>query len=85
MYECTGGARERDRELEHHCSEMKLFFCLFLFCLFAFSRAALAAYGGFQARGLIQAVDTGLGQSHSNVGSEPRLQPTPQLTATPDP
>ena len=24
-------------------------------------------------------------QSHSNAGSEPRLQPTPQLTATPDP
>ena len=24
-------------------------------------------------------------QSHSNAESEPRLQPTPQLTATPDP
>ena len=23
-------------------------------------------------------------ESHSNEGSEPRLQPTPQLTATPD-
>ena len=51
----------------------------------AISWAAPAAYGGSQARGLIGAVATGLRQSHSNAGSEPRLQPTPQLTATPDP
>eukprot|EP00108_Taenia_solium_P006331 TsM_001148800 transcript=TsM_001148800 gene=TsM_001148800 len=43
------------------------------------------AYGGSQARGPIGAVATSLHQSHSNSGSEPRLQPTPQLTATPDP
>ena len=42
------------------------------------------AYGGSQARGRIGAVATGLRQSHSNAGSEPRLQPTPQLTATLD-
>ena len=42
------------------------------------------AYGGSQARGLMRAVDTGLHQSHSNMGSDPRLQPTPQLTATPE-
>ena len=54
-------------------------------CLFAFSRAAPMAYGGSQARGLIRAVAASLRQSHSNAGSEPRLQPTPQLTATPDP
>ena len=53
-------------------------------CLFAISWAAPAAYGGSQARGLIGAVATGLRQSHSNAGSEPRLQPTPQLTAMPD-
>ena len=58
------------------------FFCLFVLCLF---RATHAAYGGFQARGLIGAVATGLRQSHSNAGSEPRLQPTPQLMAMPDP
>ena len=52
--------------------------CLFFFfCLFAISWAAPAAYGG--------AVATGLRHSHSNTGSEPRLQPTPQLMATPDP
>jgi len=43
------------------------------------------AYGGSQARGRIGAVATGLRQSHSNTGSEPCLQPTPQLTATLDP
>ena len=56
----------------------------FFFCLFAFSWAALAAYGGSQARGRIGAIATSLRQSHSNTGSEPSLQPTPQLTATPD-
>ena len=50
----------------------------------AISWAAPAAYGGSQARGRIGAVATGLHQSHSNAGSEPRLQPTPQLTATLD-
>ena len=52
--------------------------------IFAISWAAPAAYGGSQARGRIGAVATGLHQSHSNSGSEPRLRPTPQLTATPD-
>ena len=40
------------------------------------------AYGGPQARGLIGSVAAGLLQSHSNAGSEPCLQPAPQLTAT---
>ena len=48
-------------------------------------RAALAAYGGSQARGLIRAVAASLCQSHSNSGSKPHLRPTPQLRATPDP
>ena len=60
-----------------------LFVCLF-FGLFTFSRAVPAAYGGFQARGLIGAVASDLHQSHSNSGSKPRLRPTPQLKATPD-
>ena len=55
------------------------------FGLFAISWAAPKAYGGSQARGLIGAIATGLRQSHSNAGSEPPLQPTPQLTAIPDP
>ncbi len=56
----------------------------FFFVLKAISQAAPVAYGGSQARGPIGAVATGLRQSHSNVVSEPCLQPTPQLTATPD-
>ena len=43
------------------------------------------AYGGSQARGRIRATAAGLRQSHSNAGTELHLQPTPQLTATPDP
>ena len=50
-----------------------ILFLYFIFCLFAFSGAAPAAYGGSQARGLIGAVAAGLRQSHSNVGSEPCL------------
>ena len=55
------------------------------FGLLAISWAAPTAYGGSQARGLIGAVAASLCQSQSNVGSEPRLAPTPQLTAMPDP
>jgi len=40
-------------------------------------------YGGSQAKGQIGAVTTGL--HHSHMGSELRMQPTPQLTATADP
>ena len=43
------------------------------------------AYGGSQARGPVRAIAAGLCQSHSNMGSEPHLKPTPQLTAMPDP
>ena len=39
------------------------------------------AYGGSHARVRIGAVAAGLCHSYSNVGSEPRLPPTPQLTA----
>ena len=61
----------------------KIFFLIF--CLFAISWATAAAHGDSQTGGPIGAAATGLHQSHSNTGSEPRLQPTPQLTATPDP
>ena len=43
------------------------------------------AYRGSQARGPAGATAAGLCHSHSNGGSEPRPQPTPQLTAMPDP
>ena len=58
--------------------------CIFFF-FFCFLGAAPVAYGGFQARGQIRATAVGLHHSHSNVGSKPRLWPTPQFTAMPDP
>ena len=57
-----------------------LFF--FSFCLF---RATPEAYGGSQAKGRIGAAAASLHHGHSNAGSKPCLQPTPQLTATQDP
>ena len=70
----------------HHLKEWltvpspKIFF---FFGLFVFSRAPPTAYGGSQAWGPIGSVATSL--CHSNLGSKPRLWPTPQLTAMPDP
>ena len=62
------------------------FFLSFLFLFFFF-------FLGLQLQhmevprlgGQIKAKAAGLQHSRSNVGSEPPLQPTPQLTATPDP
>ena len=56
-----------------------MFVCLLLF------RAIPKAYGSSQARGPIGATTAGLHHSHSNMGSKPHLQPTPQLTAMLDP
>ena len=56
-----------------------IYLFIYLFCLFAFSRAAPSAYGSSQARGLIRAIAT------SSEGSKLCLQPTPQLMAIPDP
>ena len=57
-----------------------LLLLLLLFCLF---RVSPMAYGGSQARGRVRAVAASLCQSHGNAKSEPRLWPTPQLTAMP--
>ena len=66
-------------------SEKKINFFFVLLCfVFVFGGAAPAAYGGSQARGPIGAVAASLHHSHSNARSKPSLQPTPQLTATPD-
>ena len=48
-------------------------------------RATPTPYRSSQARGQIGAAAASLLHSHSNSGSKPRLQPTPQLTAMPDP
>ena len=61
------------------------FYIYIIMWIFFFFRAAAAACGSSQARGQIRAVDAALHQSHSNAGSQQHLQPTPWLTATPDP
>ena len=53
------------------------------FFFFRLFRAAPAAYGGSQARSWTGAVAAGLRHSHSNTGSNPHLQLTPQLMAIP--
>ena len=60
-----------------------IYVCMYLFILL--SGAAPAAYGSFQARGQIGAIDAGLCHGHSILGSEPSLRPTPQLMAMLDP
>ena len=63
-----------------------VYVCVYIYmCIYIYFRAAPAAYGSSQARARIGAAVAGLGHNHSNTGSEPHLQPTPQLTATPDP
>ena len=77
---------ERQRDLEKRIKKpifLFLFIYLFFFCLLSAFRATPAACGGSQERGPIRATATGL--CHSNAGSKPRLRPTLQLTATPDP
>ena len=56
-----------------------------IFNFLSFVRTASATYGGSQARGRIGATAAGLQHSHSNLRSEPRLRPAPQLTAMLDP
>ena len=62
-----------------------LFFFFFLIVFLPFLGPWV--YRGSQARGLTGAVAAGLrhSHSHSNAGSEPRLRPTLQLMAIPDP
>ena len=64
---------------------LTLFLARFYFGFFHLFRAPPTAYGSSQARGGIRTIAAGLGQSHSNTRSEPRLRPTPQLMAMPDP
>ena len=63
----------------HPLSPSQLFF---VFCLY---RATPEAYGGYQAKGQIGALAPSLYHRDSNIRSKPRLWPTLQLTATPDP
>ena len=80
----TGEAAQLGRGNDGTETPAGLASCSFFF-FFLFLGPLPMAYGGSEARGLIRAVATSLRHSHSNVGSEPRLQPTPQLSAMPDP
>ena len=64
-----------------YCTTQTLvgFFCLFVLLF----RATPTAYRSCQARSQIRASAAGLYHSHSTAGSEPWLQSTPQLMATP--
>ena len=64
--------------------EFEVCFFFFFLSFFVF-RAVHMAYGGSQARGQIINMAASLHHSHSNMGSKLCLQPTLQLTATPDP
>ena len=59
-------------------------YCSIVFVCLLFT-ATTPAYRSTHARRLIGATVAGLRHNHSNAESEPHLQPTPQLTATPDP
>ena len=57
-----------------------------LFCfVFGPFRAETTACGSSQARDRMGTTAVGLHHSHSSLGSELHIQPTAQLTATPDP
>ena len=58
---------------------------IYLFFSFFVSWAAPVAYESSQAWDQIGAAAAGLCHNHSNAISEPHLQPTSQLMATPDP
>ena len=67
-----------------HCLFQVLIFFFFA-PFFVGGDADPTAYGDSQARGPIGATATGLHHSHSTARSKLHLQPTPQITATPDP
>ena len=69
----------------HQQNLLSKFLLLLLLSFLIFFRAALAAYGSSQTRGLIGAVAAGLHHSYSNSRFELHLQPTPQLMAMLDP
>ena len=69
-----------------HCVTRELpRYPIYIYSFFAFFfKAASVAYGSSQARGWNRATDTRLCCSHSNVGYQEHLWPTPQLRATMD-
>ena len=72
--------------VSNNAFRLKDYFVNTVICAFFFFRVTPVAYRSSQARGRIGAVAAGLHHSYSKHGiREPRLQPTPQLVAMPDP
>ena len=93
QYEETEAQRDECSPPEPSLSRLPKFYLIaftgFVFCLFVCSllyfEGRTCGIWRFPGQGPIAALAAGLHHSHSNAGSEPRLRPTPQLTATPDP
>ena len=76
--------KHMDNKMTKFFLELQMFLNFyFILFYFAFLRATPVVYGGSQSRGEIGGTAAGL--HHSHTRSEPRLRPTPQLTATWDP
>ena len=71
--------------LDHVVVLVSVLLSLVVVVFFSFLRAIPAGYRSSQARGQILAAAAVLCYSPSNARSEPHLQPTLQLMATPDP
>ena len=69
--------------MEYNTKYEPISYFIYLY-IFGLLSAAPVAYGGSQPRDQIRALAASLHHSHSNTRSEPRLRPTPQLTAMPN-
>ena len=74
----------RKKQWEPTVNFLPAHYC-FLFVCLLFGAPNFMAYRNSQARGWVRAIAAGLCYSHSNVGSEPHLRPTPQVKAMLDP
>ena len=79
------GKKKSNKTKSKSINKMSMKTYISIITLFIFFRATPVAYGGSQARCLIGATAAGLCHSYRNARSKLRLQPTPQLMATPDP
>ena len=90
-YDCRNALKSKSEnefeDIKEYCIKIKenLNKFLTIYIYIYIYKAALMVYGSYQTIGRIRAVVAGLCHSHSNARYKPRLQPTSQLMATPDP